>query len=257
MRVLLSESAVNEDMAMGGRAQEDSDFESVGSDPVRGNGMRTFRVSAGYRSIDIPVKILADEEAEGDEALVLLLWFNGSACRTHPNTPGSVSPRHTLWISEEEDVSPLVRVAEAFLPRFGRTVAEQAVDGMEVRISAPREVGLVGSIGGGSLALRPSASLPGDAPGSGEHVSGAMAEAARACHETGDGSDDVQAGAWRQAEPISRRSHGMGGTGFLLGSSFALTGASDTDRRAASPYEAEPPGATSTAARVRLMSMVR
>ena len=131
----------------------------------------------------------------------------------------------------------------AWLARFGRTVAEQALDGIAGRMSADRTAGLQGSIAGQALSFDPAANdsaAPAHAP-DGAAVPGgtgalALADVAQAFGgQSGPGGFGHDAAGFG-AGPGSLS--GAGGAGFvqshtmtardaLLGSSFSLTGATD------------------------------
>ncbi|MXY38602.1 MAG: hypothetical protein F4Y62_02200 [Rhodospirillaceae bacterium] len=134
----------------------------------------------------------------------------------------------------------------AWLKRFGRTVAQQALDGIADRIAAPREAGMQGTLAGQALSFDPNA---GDAAGPANAQSGANGKTALAMAgiARGFGADASApagpgpvfgAGPGSAANPFGDRS----GPGFgasspqtqtmtaqdaLLGSSFSLTGAKD------------------------------
>ena len=150
----------------------------------------------------------------------------------------------------------------AFLARFGRTVAEQALDGIAGRMSAPRTAGMQGAIAGQAVNFGPTESpgsgfpvspafagagssgaggtpAAGAAPASGEAAL-AMAEIARGFggHSGHDPAGFGNGPGFTSAGPLS----GTGGLGFgqtpahsqtmtardaLLGSSFSLTGEAD------------------------------
>ena len=138
----------------------------------------------------------------------------------------------------------------AWLARFGRTVAEQALDGIAGRMSAPRTAGMQGAIAGQAMNFDPTDSgqpaagaAPGATPANGEAAL-AMAEIARGFgNDAGGRGHDATGfgnGSWG-ANPGSLS--GAGGIGFgetpahsqtmtardaLLGSSFSLTGEKDS-----------------------------
>ncbi len=126
----------------------------------------------------------------------------------------------------------------AWLARFGRTVAEHALDGIAGRMSADRTAGMQGSIAGQALSFDPAASDnpgsrgagPGHAP-DGAAVPGgtgalALADVAQAFGgQSGPGSfGHDAAGFGGTASPQSRT---MTARDALLGSSFSLTGEKD------------------------------
>ena len=128
----------------------------------------------------------------------------------------------------------------AWLARFGRTVAEQALDGIAGRMSAPRTAGMQGAIAGQAVNFGPTDSgqpaagaAPGAAPANGEAAL-AMAEIARGFggrsgHDPagfGNGPGLQAGGAGFGASlPQSRT---MTARDALLGSSFSLTGEKDS-----------------------------
>ncbi len=121
----------------------------------------------------------------------------------------------------------------AWLARFGRTVAEQALDGIAGRMAAPRTVGMQGTLAGQSLSFDPAA----NDNASGAAVPGAtgalaLADVARSFDNRADRFGN---GGFGNA-PGSLS--GTGGAGLtqsrtmtardaLLGSSFSLTGEAD------------------------------
>ena len=126
----------------------------------------------------------------------------------------------------------------AWLARFGRTVAEQALDGIAGRMAAPRTAGMQGTLAGQALSFDASASGNRTAAGSpapGGTGALALADVARSFDNRADGFGN---GGFGNA-PGSLS--GAGGAGFgngtqsrtmtardaLLGSSFSLTGAAD------------------------------
>ncbi len=133
----------------------------------------------------------------------------------------------------------------AWLARFGRTVAEQALDGIAGRMSVDRTPGLQGSIAGQALSFDPAAN---DNPGSrgvgpGLRAGGASAGPGHAAFE---GTGSLALAEVAQAFGGHSGRHGAGSldhdaAGFgnetqsrsmtardaLLGSSFSLTGATD------------------------------
>ena len=117
----------------------------------------------------------------------------------------------------------------AWLARFGRTVAEQALDGIAGRIAAPRTAGVEGTFAGQALNLDPGSQADGpaaqDAPGS---LAGTdmLAETDVAfggtggTAEFGDDALDFDSG--------SGQSYAMTTAEVLLGSSFTATGEQDS-----------------------------
>ena len=129
----------------------------------------------------------------------------------------------------------------AWLARFGRTVAEQALDGIAGRMSADRTAGMQGSIAGQALSFDPAASDnpgsrgagPGHAP-DGAAVPGgtgalALADVAQAFGgQSGPGGFGHDAAGFGSGfDGMQPQSRTMTARDALLGSSFSLTGATD------------------------------
>ncbi len=122
----------------------------------------------------------------------------------------------------------------AFLARFGRTVAEQALDGIAGRMAAPRTAGMQGTLAGQALNFDPAAGGPaaGATPGAtpadrdtalamADIARGFGADASAAVSPGGDRFGDARAGtSLAQTRSMTARD-------ALLGSSFSLTGQAD------------------------------
>ena len=126
----------------------------------------------------------------------------------------------------------------AFLARFGRTVAEQALDGIAGRIAAPRAAGMQGAIAGQALSFNPGSGSPGS-------QTGAANDNAASVGFSGTGplalsGLDAPAGRFGPAGLGAGFGHGVHGFGqgfaqsrtmtgleALLGSSFTATGETD------------------------------
>ncbi|MCY3596436.1 MAG: hypothetical protein OXG71_03240 [Rhodospirillales bacterium] len=150
----------------------------------------------------------------------------------------------------------------AYLARFGRTVAEQALEGISGRMSADRTPGMQGTVAGQALSFDPSASGPADAgaPPGAIGTSGttpvdrqavlAMADIARGLGADASASGNPGsafpgslpgaggAGPGGATDPFGHRhgwgaAHGLGewrtmaARDALIGSSFSLTGQKD------------------------------
>ena len=127
----------------------------------------------------------------------------------------------------------------AYLARFGRTVAEAALDGIAGRMAAPRTPGMQGSIAGQALGFGPTAS--GEAV-AGQSTMGAATPGASGTtpmhHDAALAMADIAsalgADASAAADPFGERfgttpapSRSLTAREALLGSSFTLTGAED------------------------------
>ena len=138
---------------------------------------------------------------------------------------------------ENEDPLP-----SAWLARFGRTVAEQALDGIAGRMAASRTAGMRGTLAGRALAFDSAASGQTAVGGATPGVPSANREAALAMADVARGlgsGASAPAGPGSEAEPFGNRfDTGLGDKRFgtslahprsmtareaLLGSSFSLT----------------------------------
>ena len=208
-----------------------------GQDYAPGSSDLTFQ--AGETEKVVWIRIYDDSHDEGAETFEVVLSNARGAAIGDGVAVGTIV---------NDDPMPA-----AFLARFGRTVAEQALDGIAGRMSAPRTAGMQGAIAGQAVNFdAPSgASGPGHesaripdgtgalAPANGEAAL-AMAEIARGFGGR-SGHDPAGFGngpGFMSPGPLS----GAGGTGFgqtpahsqtmtardaLLGSSFSLTGEAD------------------------------
>ncbi len=119
----------------------------------------------------------------------------------------------------------------AWLARFGRTVAEQALDGIAGRMAAPRTAGMQGTLAGQALSFdapadgnaAAGAGMSGDAGGTGAL---ALADVARSFDNRADrfGASGFAHDAAGFGDTQSRT---MTARDALLGSSFSLTGEAD------------------------------
>ncbi len=126
----------------------------------------------------------------------------------------------------------------AWLARFGRTVAEQALDGIAGRMAAPRTAGMQGTLAGQALSFEPAASgnrTAAGSPASGGTGSLALADVARRFDNRADrfgnggfgNAPGSLSGAGGAGFGNGAQSRTMTGRDALLGSSFSLTGATD------------------------------
>ncbi len=193
---------------------------------------RTVSFRAGETERSVGVIVLDDSHDEEPETFEVVLSDARGAAIGDGVAVGTIT---------NDDPMPA-----AWLARFGRTVAEQALDGIAGRMSADRTAGMRGSIAGQALSFDPAASDnpgsrgagPGHAP-DGAAVPGgtgalALADVARSFDNrpggfgtggfgTGGIGHDA-AGFGGTASPQSRT---MTARDALLGSSFSLTGEKD------------------------------
>ena len=209
-----------------------------GQDYAPGSSDLTFR--AGETEKTVWIRIYDDSHDEGSETFEVVL----------SNAKGAV-------IGDGVAVGTIVNddpMPAAWLARFGRTVAEQALDGIAGRMSAPRTAGMQGAIAGQAVNFdAPSGSGGPDhgsaAPANGEAAL-AMAEIARGFGSnaggpgsgTGigngpgflspgslSGTGGIGPGSWSGAGFGQTPGHSrtMTARDALLGSSFSLTGEKD------------------------------
>ena len=115
----------------------------------------------------------------------------------------------------------------AWLARFGRTVAEQALDGIAGRIAAPRAAGVQGAIAGQALNFDPgSQSGAGNAAIAGVEGAGPLALSGLDASAGRVGRAGFGAGFGHDAHGLAQ-SRTMTGLEALLGSSFTATGEHD------------------------------
>ena len=219
-----------------------------GQDYAPGSSDLTFR--AGETEKVVWIRIYDDSHDEGAETFEVVLSNAKGAAIGDGVAVGTIV---------NDDPMPA-----AFLARFGRTVAEQALDGIAGRMSAPRTAGMQGAIAGQAVNFGPT-----ESPGSGFPVSPAFAGAgssgaggtpaagaapangeaalalAEIAHSFGSHSGHDPAGFGNGPgfmSPGSMFPGSWSGTGFgetppqsrtmtardaLLGSSFSLTGEKD------------------------------
>ena len=122
----------------------------------------------------------------------------------------------------DNDVTPVAQansMPTAWLARFGRMVAGQALDGLAGRMAASRSAGLAGNIGGRAFGFG-SQARPGLDPGAGAGGTGTAPGSAG----LGGGSDIDRSFGPERATGASGT---LAGRDLLLGSRFTLTGKRD------------------------------
>ena len=179
---------------------------AAGEDYTATSGTLTF--NAGETSKTVSVPVLDDAHDEGSETLTLTLSnpSGGNAYLKDATATGTI---------ENTDAMP-----QAWLARFGRTVAEQVIEAVEGRFSAPRAAGV-------------EMTLAGERIGS----AGAAPEDDEARAKLGEAEDRSRLEAlknWLQGTETADRDAGGRRAGYdsrgvtpselLTGTSFALTG---------------------------------
>ena len=105
---------------------------TAGQDYTATLGTLTF--SAGERQKIVSVTLLDDAHDEGEETLTLTLSNARGAQIANATATGTI-----------ENDDPLQR---AWLARFGRTAAQHVLDGVQARLSAPRQLGTQATVAG-------------------------------------------------------------------------------------------------------------
>ena len=188
---------------------------------------------AGETEKQVYIYIYDDSHDEGAETFEVVLWRANGAPIGDGVGVGTIV---------NDDPMPA-----AWLGRFGRTVAEQALDGIAGRMAAPRTPGMQGTLAGQALTFGAPAhddAAAGHAPGGngfgaaapGGTGSLALADIARGFDGHGAVGDtgrfgDAGVGRGPESGPGQAfggtQSHTMTAREALLGSSFSLTGEAD------------------------------
>ena len=109
-----------------------------------------LRFGTGQQSKTVEVEVLPDLHDEGSETMTLSLSRPFGAVLGDAQATGTIS-----------NTDPMPK---AWLARFGRTVAEQAIEAVQGRFEAQREAGFAGTLAGRPL----GGAAPHEAPASGE-----------------------------------------------------------------------------------------
>ena len=162
---------------------------------------RSWRLRARFRpgqtETKIHVVLYNDSHDEDPETFEMVLFDAG--VNGPPDVSVSIADGVAVGTITNSDPMPA-----AFLSRFGRTVAQQALDGIETRLAAERTPGTAASIAGQELAL-----------GSASHVAEGLQ------------GQDLQARALLETDPFDKTGPeplSMTAREALLASSFTTTG---------------------------------
>ena len=167
------------------------------SNPVSARASRDFqgpyyssmvRIRAGQTVGQFGVRIHDDSHDDGGETFEAHVLFV-------MNDVAGIADGVAVGTIENDDPLPA-----AYLARFGRTVAEQALDGIAGRMSADRTPGMQGTVAGQSLSFDPAGGPDGSGAANGHAGMGGGA----GLSDNGPGS------------AFSRSVSGAGGTGLLL-----------------------------------------
>ena len=179
---------------------------SAGQDYAAASGTLTF--AAGQTRKTVSVAVLDDALDEGEETLTLTLSNASGALVVDDAATGTIV---------NNDPMP-----QAWLARFGRTVAEQVIEAVEGRLRAPRAPGVEMTIAGRAFGRGPGAGA-GSAPGT--EGEGALRAAGEweAQSRSEAMTDWLRGGTARDGERTGYESRSASGREMLTGSAFALT----------------------------------
>ena len=186
----------------------------AGQDYVAAHG--ALRFAPGETAKTVEVRMLQDDHDEGSETMTLTLSNASGATVADGTATGTIS-----------NTGP---IPQAWIARFGRTVADQVLEAVEGRMRAGRQPGTEVSLAGERIGLGPLFGAGGDAPASGDATSGATrareAEAPRAAGALADwlkGGTGPEGQGFGLGTGSTDRERTMGDRELLLGSSFAVT----------------------------------
>ena len=172
----------------------------AGEDYTETTGTLTFRPGETAKTVSVPV--LDDGHDEGEETFTLTLSnpAGGNAWLKDAEATGTI---------ENTDAMP-----EAWLARFGRTVAEQAIEAVEGRFAASRSAGVEVSVAGQRIGGAPE---PEDAEARAKLAEEQEARGKlEAMTQWLRGADDEKGRTGPESRSVTARD-------LLTGSSFALT----------------------------------
>ena len=190
------------------------------------------RFQPGQTETQIHVPLYNDSHDEDPETFEMVLF--DAAVNGPPGVSVSIADGVAVGTITNDDPMPA-----AWLARFGRTAAEQALDGIAGRIAAPRGAGVQGSIAGQALNLNPGSGsgAANDNAGPGSLAGNdllAQSDVARAFGASAEGwgggaiGDDAHGFATGSVSGAGGAgSYTMTGLEALLGSSFTATGEKD------------------------------
>ena len=186
----------------------------AGQDYVAAHG--ALRFAPGDTAKTVEVRVLQDDHDEGSETMTLTLSNASGATVAGGTATGTIS-----------NTGP---IPQAWIARFGRTVADQVLEAVEGRMRAGRQAGAEVSLAGERIGLGPMFGAGGDAPASRDAASGATrAPEAEAPRAAGALADWLKGGTGPERQGFGART-GSAGPGrtmsdreLLLGSSFAVT----------------------------------
>ena len=189
---------------------------AAGSDYTATSGTLTF--AAGETAKTVPVPVLDDDHDEGSETLTLTLSNPSGAYLADGSATGTIT---------NTDHMP-----QAWIARFGRTVADQVLDAVEARMRSARTAGMSVSLGGQQIG---GAGPKAEADGKSGAASGGTSASLFGATAAADAEETARVKAlsdWLSQETDEKdRSNGwsrtMTGRELLMGSSFSLAAQTD------------------------------
>ena len=172
----------------------------AGADYLAAHG--AVRFARGETAKTVEIAVLPDDHDEGSETMTLTLSGPYGATVADGTATGTISNTGAI--------------PKAWIARFGRTVAEQAIEAVEARFEAPHVPGLSGTIGGQSIS-----GFAGPGPEAGE-VRSAGTDARQGLEALsdwfgGEGGDEDELGFGTRT---------LSGREVLTGTSFGFTAGS-------------------------------
>ena len=189
---------------------------TAGSDYTATSGTLTF--AAGETAKTVPVPVLDDDHDEGSETLTLTLSNPSGAYLADGTATGTIT---------NTDAIP-----QAWIARFGRTVADQVLNAVEERLRSGGTAGMSVSLGGQTIG---SAGPKAEADGKSGAASGGTSASLFGATAAADAGETARVKAlsdWLSQETEEKdRSSGwsrtMTGRELLMGSSFSLAAQTD------------------------------
>ena len=180
---------------------------TAGSDYMAKSGTLTF--AAGKTSKTVSVAVLDDSVDEDSETLTVTL----------SNVSGA-----NVWLADATATGTIEnddRMPQAWLARFGRTVAEQVVEAVEERFAASRSAGVEMTLAGHRLDSRPESGAAGAGAGQTGEAEARKEHEAQA--KVAALADWLQGESRENAGQAGYRSRALAPRELLTGTSVALT----------------------------------
>ena len=175
---------------------------TAGSDYTATSGTLTFAAGETAKTVSVPV--LDDAHDEGSETLSLTLSNASGAYLEDGTATGTIN-----------NTDP---IPQPWLARFGRTAAEHVLDGVQARLSAPRNPGMQANVAG-LWNLGTAADTRSDTP-----ADTALAAPGEAPQDGLRAHSDWIAGGLAGTDPGTSAALSLTARDLITGSAFAVTG---------------------------------